>query len=131
MLTCLHFLFNFKLGCHAAQTQDRYVALHMKTEVISEIRVLESKKLLLKLESLGHSSYQHIYREATGVYWDSALNGFISTIPQQWSYSVWFNHVLNVTKGIGIYLKLTDKTIWDGIDELEKRQIINDSATNS
>jgi len=24
VLTCLHFLFNFKLGCHAAQTQDRY-----------------------------------------------------------------------------------------------------------
>jgi len=110
--------------------QSRYVALHMKTEVISEIRVLESKKLLLKLESRGHSSYQHIYREAAGVYWDSELNGFISTIPQKWSYSVWFNHILNVTKNIGIYLKLTEQTIWDGIGEFDKRQIINESATN-
>lgn len=97
----------------------------MKTEVIKEIRVLDSGKLLLELESGGSDSYQYVYREAAGVYWEPNLKGFISSEPKDWNYSTWFTHMLDIVKQIGIDLKLSDQTIWSGLDKLEQEQILN------
>lgn len=98
----------------------------MSEEIISEVRVLDSGKLLLTLKSGGKNSYQSIYREAAGVYWDKELKGFISTEPKKWSYSEWFSHMFDIAKQIGIQLKLSKETNWVDIPEKEKKQILKE-----
>lgn len=101
----------------------------MKTEVIKEIRVLDSGKLLLELESGGDNSYQYVYREAAGVYWEPNLKGFISTEPKDWDYPTWFSHIVEIVNQIGIDIKLSDQTKWSGLDKSEQERIINAHAT--
>ncbi len=94
------------------------------SENISEVKVLESGKIILILESGGRASYQHIYREGAGVYWDQDLKGFKSTEPKKWSYVEWFSHIIWVTQHCNIELKLSENTTWLNIPENEKQQII-------
>jgi len=96
----------------------------MSEEIINKVRVLDSGKLLLALKSGGKDSYQFIYREAAGVYWEKDLKGFISTKPNKWSYSEWFSHMVDVAKQIGIDLKLSGETDWHEVPEKEKEQIL-------
>ena len=48
----------------------------MRTEIISEVRVMEDGNIIIRLESGGKAMYQHIYREAAAVYWDQEYGGF-------------------------------------------------------
>ncbi len=95
----------------------------MTKEIISEVRVLDSGKLLLVLRSGGKNSYQYIYREAASVYWEPELKGFISTDTKKWSYSEWFLHILDVTNQFGVELELGNETNWIGISESDKEKI--------
>ena len=101
----------------------------MSKEIISEVKVLDSGKLLLVLESGGQNSYQYIYREAAGVYWEPNLKGFISTEPKKWSYSEWFEHIVKVADQFGVKLSINSETKWSGISEKEKKQILKEIAT--
>lgn len=98
----------------------------MSEEIISEVKVLDSGKLLLALKSGGQDSYQFIYREAAGVYWVKDLKGFVSTEPKKWSYSEWFSYMLDIAKQIGIQLKLSKETNWVDIPEKERKQILKE-----
>jgi len=108
---------------------NRYVALIMTEEIISEVKVLDSGKLLLVLKSGGDNSYQYVYREAAGVYWEQDLKGFISTEPKEWSYSMWFSHMIEIVNQIGIDLKLTSQTAFSGLDKSEQQQIFKAHTT--
>ncbi|XCN74533.1 MAG: hypothetical protein Q3M24_07250 [Candidatus Electrothrix aestuarii] len=101
----------------------------MKKEVIKEIRVLEDGKLLLELESGGDNSYQYIYREAAGIYWEPTLKGFISTEPKEWTYSTCFFHMVEIIRQVGIEVQLADQTSWSGLDKSEQQHILNAIAT--
>lgn len=98
----------------------------MTEEIISEVKVLDSGKLLLVLKSGGDDTYQYIYREAAGVHWEPAEKGFISTEPKKWSHSEWFLHIAKVAKQFGVNLKLSNETKWSGISEKEKKQILEE-----
>ena len=56
-------------------------------------------------------SFQHVYREAACVYWDSELDCFKSTEIREWSYAEWYQHILRiVASGLGVLLLMTPET---------------------
>ena len=65
----------------------------MKTETLSKIVLNEKNELILKITGKGNPSYQYVYREAAGVYWDEKEKGFKSTPIREWTISEWFFHV--------------------------------------
>jgi hypothetical protein len=103
----------------------------VKKEIVKKIEVLESGELILILENKGQSSYQFVYREAAGVYWNPSLNGFITTEPKDWSYSKWFSHIVEVVNQTGIQLALSDKTEWIGLDSSDKEIILTEYSIQS
>ena len=100
-------------------------------ELINKVEVTTKNELLLKLESGGSSFYQHIYREAAGVYWDAEQKGFRSTPMKEWSCEQWFKHIVDVVKsGLNIELKLSDNVTWHGIPDEEIERLRNSNATS-
>lgn len=99
----------------------------MESETINAIEITSSGQLLLLIESGGNPSYQYVYREAAGVYWDNDRKGFKSSeAPREWSYSDWFNHIIAVVKtGLGIEMKLSNDVTWLNIPEDVKNEILN------
>ena len=58
-------------------------------------------------------TFEHIYREAAGVHWNTELQCFQSTIPKDWDHKAWYTQIVSVVKsGLGVRLKLTDDTIF-------------------
>ncbi len=101
----------------------------MLRETINRIEILESGEFFLGIEGSGSASYQYIYREAAGIYWDPERNGFKSTKMQNWPCSQWFNHIVSVThSGLGVELKLATNIEWSNIPESEMVKITNAKA---
>ena len=97
----------------------------MDSEIINKIEVTDSGELLLGIKGKGNPMYQHVYREAAGVYWDATLCGFKSTELKEWSCSKWFSHIVSIVKsGLGVELKLSNKILWKNIPEKDKSEII-------
>jgi hypothetical protein len=96
----------------------------MSEEVISEVRVLKSGKLLLRLESGGRADYSFIYREGVGVYWENEMRGFVSSEKQDWSYARWFSHIVCTAASCRINLRLAPQTIWYNFPESEKSEVV-------
>lgn len=79
----------------------------MNEEIVCRIEIAASRELILVLESGGKSGYQHVYREAAGVYWDEARKGFKSTISTDMPYPEWFAQITRVVRaGLGVHLSL-------------------------
>lgn len=65
-------------------------------------------------------SFQHVYREAAGVYWDAELLCFKSTEIKEWSYGKWYQQILKVVaSGLGILLLMTPETEIESREEFE------------
>ena len=97
----------------------------MEREIITNIQITENNELLLQLYSKGKSMYQHVYREAAGVYWDNELHGFKSTsLKDDWACPQWFFHIVEITKSVGVNLQLDKNATWQGIPEKDKNEII-------
>jgi len=96
----------------------------MKNEIIKEIAVNDKNELLLKLVSNGNSSYQYIYREATGVYWDENQKAFKSTPMNKWTISEWFLHIKNTLRSVlNVELTVDKRMDWKNIPNEEKQKI--------
>ncbi len=103
----------------------RYI---MNQEIINTVEIMGSGKLLLILESGGHSEYEHIYRAAAGVYWDQERKGFHSNEePKGWSYTEWFAHIVSVVDmGLDVKLKLGTNINWVNIPQNIKDDILRE-----
>ena len=100
----------------------------MEREIIYNLEITVHNELLLQLKSKGKSMYQHIYREAAGVYWDNQLNGFKSTpLKDDWSCSQWFFHIVDIAKSVGVYLQLDKNATWQGISKKDKNDILKNA----
>ena len=103
--------------------------MNINRETIKIIELTNANELFLGLESEGKSSYQYIYREALGVYWDEDNHGFKSTELKDWSHSKWFTHIVFVVKsGLNLELQLSSKAKWVNIPEQERIIITNEHA---
>ncbi len=100
----------------------------MRQETINTIEIMNSGKLLLALKGDGNSEYEHIYREAAGVYWDKEKKGFYSNEePKDWSYIDWFAHIIRtVDTGLGIKLKLGTNINWINVPQNIKDKILHE-----
>ena len=101
----------------------------MSIEHIRRVEVLATGELLVAIDGEGKSHYQHIYREAAGVYWDPVLSGFRSTPIIDWSAEQWFEQIRSVAAAIGVNLRLTDDVAWVNIPE-EQRECIRRASAN-
>ncbi len=101
----------------------------MDYEIINSVEVTEGNELFLGLEGEGSPSYQYIYREAAGVYWDPQKHGFRSTELKDWGHAKWFSHIISVVRSIGIELRLSDDATWSDIPSSEKATIISEHNT--
>ena len=94
------------------------------TETISRIEMLDTGELFLGLESKGKGMYQHVYREAAGVYWDPDRFGFKSTPVREWPCSRWFSHIVSVVRaGLGLELVLGQNVVWSNVPDHERLKI--------
>ena len=96
-----------------------------RREEVVTVEVLDSSELQLVLASGGDESYQHVYREARGVYWDNEKGAFRGTERVKWSVSEWFAHIVAVCSDIGITLVLSDNVDWVGVPDADKQQILS------
>ena len=82
----------------------------MENSLIAKVEILPNKCLGV-FPVAKSSSYHHIYREASGVYWDNETGCFKSTEIKEWSYAKWYIYILTVVKsGLGVNLEMTSKT---------------------
>lgn len=104
-----------------------------KSLALLKVEVLPSGELAL-YPSEADGSYQYIYREAAGVYWDPAHQRFHAPLTgydaKNWSLADWYQHIVaTVVSGLGIYLTVTDSTLWQNLSDEGKRQIIHIATT--
>ena len=77
---------------------------------IAKVSVQADGKLRV-FPSIPSASYQHIYREASEVYWDNEQQCFYSPVPREWDYKKWFGQIVSVVRsGLGIKLDLSKET---------------------
>ena len=89
-------------------------------EIIKEVCLNEDGELFLLLEGEGKSSYQYIYREAVGIYWDSSAKAFKSTELKDWSCTKWFTHIVETLKNtMDLKLVLSPDVIWQNVPQLD------------
>ena len=98
----------------------------MKNEIINKIMVNDQNELLLKLFGQGSPSYQYVYREARGVYWDESQKAFKSASIKEWTVSEWFFHIKNIVKsGLNVALSIDENAEWENISDEEISKITN------
>ncbi len=98
----------------------------IKKEIIKEVLINDKNELLLKIIGNGNPTYQYIYRESAGVYWDENQKGFKSTLIKEWTISEWFLHIRDLVKsGLGVDLLIDKKVSWNNIPDLEINKIKN------
>jgi hypothetical protein len=96
----------------------------MKREIINRIEVLDTGELLLGIKGQGNPSYQYVYREAAGVYWDENRKGFISTPMKEWSCSKWLGHIVKTALAVvRVGLRLGSSVSWINISDEQKAEI--------
>ena len=93
-------------------------------EEIVKVEVLDTNELQLVLGSDGNASYQHVYREARGVYWNNDVGAFRGTEQIKWTFAEWFAHIVEVCGDIGITLHLGSTVEWVGVPETDKQEIL-------
>ena len=93
-------------------------------EEIIKVEVLDTNELQLVLGSGGDASYQYVYCEARGVYWNNAVGAFRGTERVKWTFAQWFAHIVEVCGDIGVTLRLSSAVEWVGIPETDRREIL-------
>lgn len=98
----------------------------MITETIKRIVLNGNNELILQLTGRGNPSYQYIYRESAGVYWDENEKGFKSSPLRDWTISKWFFHIKSVVKEcLNVDLKISGNVNWENIPIIEQIKIKN------
>jgi hypothetical protein len=95
-----------------------------RSEVVTAVELLGSGELLLSIDGSGDPSYQMVYREAAGVYWDPDRRGFKSTPLRDWSCADWFSHIVAVVEqGLGVKLRLHPRARWTRVPDQDVSSI--------
>jgi hypothetical protein len=73
-------------------------------------------------------TFSMMYRTATEVHWNPEKHSLYSPKPRDWTYKMWFEHILNVTeKECNCKLDITENTNWVNVpaelkEEIRKRE---------
>jgi len=90
----------------------------MRDEAISEIGIDGEGRLYVRPES---STFEHIYRTASGVHWNCERAYLFSPIPREWTQRKWFDQIVaQIADEYRIRLRITPDTMCVGMThELE------------
>jgi hypothetical protein len=93
----------------------------MTTDNIIEIGIDDKERLFVKPQT---QEFEFIYRDASGVNWDTKGRFLFSPKPTKMNYFDWFRQIILATKGeYGCELKVTSDTNWTNIPDELKNQI--------
>ena len=93
----------------------------MTVDKIIEIGIDNQERLFIRPEK---QTFDYIYRAAAEVGWDKKENILYSPKPREWSYYLWYRHIIAIVEEYGCKLYLTEKTKWTNIQDDFKQQII-------
>ena len=93
----------------------------MERDTIAEVEIDTTGKLHVVPST---HAFPYIYREAMEVHWDSARHSLYSPTPREWSYSHWFQQILDAAREQGCELQLASSTKWLNIDEGVKSELL-------
>lgn len=94
-----------------------------KTDVIVEIGIDHLDRLFI---IPAHQQFNYIYRSAAEVGWDDKGNFLFSPKPREWSYLVWYKHIVTIVKTeYGCTLFINPQTLFSNISDELKDQIID------
>ena len=93
----------------------------MNSDAIAEVRIDEQKRLHVKPVS---AVFPFVYREGVDVHWDAESRSLHSSIPREWTYAHWFQHILATAKAHGCELRLTDSTRWTNFEPSEQAKLL-------
>jgi len=94
----------------------------MHDEAITEIGIDGEGRLYVRPSN---SSFEHIYRTASGVRWDEEAGCLFAPVPRDWTQRRWLDRIVaDVADEYRVRLRITAITRWTGITpeaELELR----------
>jgi len=71
------------------------------------------------------SLFPHIYRMATGTFWNEAEASFSSPVPKQWSYADWLRDIAHCARSeLGFDLYLSERTLWENVAETDRVKML-------
>ena len=96
----------------------------METAQILKVCILDDGRMAV-FPDVRKAMFQHVYREASGVYWDNEFGCFLSTPPTNWSFKKWYQQIICAVRGgLGLQLILSSTTEYqaqaDGFEEAIK-----------
>ncbi|PHR42448.1 MAG: hypothetical protein COA32_17515 [Fluviicola sp.] len=98
----------------------------MKIETVNTIILNESNELILKIIGNGDPSYQYVYRDAAGVYWDESQKAFKSKPLREWTISDSYLHIKDIVKNsLNVDLQIASNVTWKNISISEQNKIVN------
>ncbi len=93
----------------------------MNLEKISEIAIDDSGRLIVKPMK---QNFEHIYRSALEVHWDSKKECLYSPKPREWTYLDWYKQIISAVESeYGYELVLTVETKWTNTPDTLKHDI--------
>lgn len=93
----------------------------MTSDNIIEIGIDDKERLFVKPQT---EEFEFIYRDASGVNWDTKGGFLFSPKPTEMNYFDWFRQIILATKGeYGCELKVTSDTNWTNIPDELRNQI--------
>ena len=82
----------------------------MRDEAITEIGIDGDGRLYVRPSN---SSFEHIYRTASGVHWNGERGYLFAPIPREWTQGKWFERIVAmVADEHGVRLRTTSATLW-------------------
>ncbi len=93
----------------------------MIEDAIEKVEIREDGRLFVKPTS---QAFPYIYRAALEVGWDPAERSLFSPKPREWTYPMWFGHILAAASTeYGVNLSLTSNTEWINVPDELRSQI--------
>lgn len=93
----------------------------MKTDSIAEIGIDDMGRLYIRPEK---EKFTMIWRSAAEVHWDQKQNFLYSPKPREWTYLMWYQHIVQIVADEYRCSLIIDRdTNWVSIPEDLKQQI--------
>ena len=70
------------------------------------------------------ATFPYIYREGKEVSWDEERKCLYSPKPREWTYLMWYKHIISTAMQCEYDLSITKKTRWVNISDKLKLEII-------
>jgi hypothetical protein len=99
------------------------------TVQIEEILVNELGYLSVRPQCLSARNYEHIYRDASGIRWNSTMGSLIAYEPSKWKPAALFWQIIAAARNeYGHNLAITRDTAWVNVSPSLKAEIVSNSS---